>query len=136
MLLEESLYSFLDADTAIGGMVPDLKNGGSAIYGGIAPQNAPMPRIIYTRISTQRTQSLCGTDPKARAVMQLDCYDRSYKGSKALANAVRLTITDFRGDMAGTHISLITLDTDIDLDDPEPGLFRVSQQYFIWFIEE
>lgn len=129
-MLEESLYSFLSSDTAVSSLVND------SIYGLIAPQGAPLPRIIYSRITTQRTSTLCATDTKVRAVMQIDCYARNYKASKELAKTVRQTLTDFSGDMYGTRVSLVTLDQDVDLDDPDPGLYRVSQTYFIWFSEE
>ncbi len=130
MMLEESLFSFLTSDTAIAGMID------ARVYAQIAPQGALLPRVVYSRITTQRTQTLCGTDQKVRAVMQIDSYDRTYKGAKELAKALFFTLVDFSGDMNGTRVSTVALDSDVDLDDPDPGLFRVSQTYFIWFKEE
>lgn len=130
MILEESLFAFLTADTAVAALIAER------MYGGMAPQNAPLPRIVYSRMDTTRTQTLCKTDRKAMATMLLDCYDKTYLGSKRLADAVRQTLTDFSGDMAGTRVSTVILDGDPDRDDPEPGLFSVSQRYFIWFTEE
>lgn len=130
MILEESLFSFLSSDTAVGSFVADR------IYGLVQPQTGTQPCIVYSRIATERTQTLCKTDSKVRATLLLDCYDKKYKGSKLLAEAVRQTLTDFHGDMAGTRVSSIALDSEVDRDDPEPGLYSVSQTYFIWFTEE
>jgi hypothetical protein len=129
MLLEESLYSFLTSDSAVSAMVEDR------VFAEIAPQKSPLPRIVYTRIATQRTQSLCKTDSKVRALMQIDLYDRTYKGSKDLAKLIFNTLIDFTGNMAGTRVSSVISDSEVDLDDPDPGLYRVSQTYFIWFVE-
>jgi len=130
VILEESLFSFLSSDTAVAAII------GDRIYGVVAPQNAPLPRIVYTRMHTARTQTLCKTDSKVRATLLIECYDKNYKGSKLLADVVRQTLTDFSGDMAGTRVSTIALDAEVDLDDPEPGLYSVSQTYLIWFTEE
>lgn len=130
MMLEESIAGFLMDDTAIGAYIE------GRVYGQIAPSKSPLPRIVYSRISTRRTQTLCGTDTTARAVVQIDSYDKTYKGAHLLATAIRKTLTDFSGDMRGTRVSTVTMESDIDLDDPDPGLYRVSQTYFFWFTEE
>jgi hypothetical protein len=130
VILEESLFSFLSSDTAVGSVVADR------IYGLIQPQKGLQPCIVYSRIATLRSQTLCATDSKVRAMLLIDCYDKTYKGSKLLAEVVRQTLTDFSGDMAGTRISSVALDAEVDRDDPEPGLYSVSQTYFIWFTEE
>lgn len=130
MILEESLFSFLSSDTAVGAMVEDR------IYGLIQPQKGLQPCIVYSRIATDRTRTLCATDSKVRATLLVDCYDKTYLGAKRLAEVVRHTLIDFSGDMAGTHVSTVSLDTEVDLDDPEPGLYCVTHTYFIWFTEE
>lgn len=130
MILEESLFSFLSSDTAVGAFIAER------IYGLIQPQKGVQPCIVYSRIATDRTQTLCTTDSKVRAALLLDCYDKTYLGSKRLAQAVRQTLIDFSGDMAGTRVSSISLEAEVDLDDPEPGLYCVSQRYLIWFTEE
>lgn len=131
MILEDSLFAFLAGDTAVAALVDDR------IFGGfIQDQNAKMPCIVYARITVTRTQTLCGTDRKARAVMRIDSYDKAYRSAKLLAEVLRHTLTDFSGDMYGTRVSLVAMDSEVDLDDPEPGLYRVSQTYFIWFNEE
>ena len=129
-MIEESLFALLSSDTAVSGLVEDR------VYGLIAPQVAPLPRIVYARIASLRTQTLCATDRKVRVLMQVDSYDRTYRGSKVLAGAVRQTLTDYTGDMFGTRVATVTLDSEIDLADPDPGLYRVSQSYFLWITEE
>lgn len=137
VLLEDSLFGFLAADTALAGMLtsPDQPDV-TRIYPMVAPQGSPVPRVVYQRVSTQRTETLCATDGKVRAVMDMNCYDKTYRGAKLLANALRQTLIDFSGDMDGTRVSTVILDGEVDLDDPDPGLYRVSQTYFIWFKEQ
>jgi hypothetical protein len=130
MILEESLFSFISSDTAVAAII------GNHMYGSIAPQHAPLPRIVYWREDSARSQTLCKTDSKVKAIMILECYDKTYKGSKELAKVVRQTLTDFSGDMAGTRVSTVILDSDPDGEDPEPGLYCVRQRYFIWHTEE
>lgn len=131
MILEESLYAFVTSDTAVAALI-DLR-----MYGGMQPQKGAQPCIVYSRLSpTKRTQTLCATDSKVCATLLIECYDKSYLGSKHLAAAVRHTIIDFQGDMAGTRVSSIALDDESDVVLPEPGLFGVSQTYSIWFTEE
>lgn len=129
-MLEDSLHAFLAADTALGALVEDR------IYGGAADPDSELPHLVYSRLATLRGQTLCGTDRTARAQIEIDCADRSFKASKDLAKVVKDTLLDFSGDMAGTRISAVILDSDGDLVYSEPGLFYVSQVYFIWFKEE
>lgn len=131
MILEESLFSFLSSDTAVGAFIDDR------VFGQVRPQTAKLPAIVYTRVSpTQRSQTMCKTDSKVRASFHLECQDKTYLGSKQLAKAVRQTLTDFTGDMNGTRVSSVALDDEFDVVDPDPGVYGVSQIYFIWFTEE
>lgn len=129
MMLEESLYALLSGDTALAAIVDDR------VFG-VINETGKQPSIVYSRVAVTRTYTLCGTDGKARALMQIDCYDKSHIGVRRLAEVLRHTLTDFAGDMYGTRVSLIAMDSEVDLDDPEPGLYRVSQTYIIWFLEE
>lgn len=129
MILEQGLFAFLSADTAISAIVADrifpLMQRGDA-----------QPSLVYSRVAAQRTQRLCNTtDPALRGAFQIDSYAKTYEEVKELADIVRQTLVDFAGDMGGTHVSTVILDTEIDMLDPEPGLYRVLQTYFIWFVE-
>lgn len=130
ILLEESLKSFLTGDADVGALIANR------MYGMIRPENDPTPSIVYSRATTLRSQTMCKTDPKVRATMTVDCLAKTYLGAKKLARATGKALIDFAGDMYGTRVSTVILESEIDLDDPDPGLYRVSQTYLIWFVEE
>lgn len=130
ILLEESLYSFLTNSVDVSAII------GDRMYGMVRPEKDPTPSIVYSRATTLRTQTLCKTDSKVRATMTVDSIAKTYLGVKRLARAVGKALSDFTGDMYGTRVSTVILESEIDLDDPDPGLYRVSQTYLIWFVEE
>lgn len=129
-MIEEGLFSHLKADAGLTALLRSTN-----IFGVIIPQNSGMPSVVYSRIAATRTQTLCGTDGLVKGLFQIDSYAISYLTAKKLANAVRLSLIDFHGAMGDTRVASVSLDTEVDLDDPEPGLYRVSQTYIIWFAE-
>lgn len=132
MLIEEGLFAFLSTDTGV-----NVTAGiGRRIYGNIAPQNAVMPCIVYTKITQLESQTLCGTDNLVRALLQIDCYAKEYKEAKQVAKAVKTLLRDYKGLMGTVRTRNTILDNEVDLGDPEPGLSRVSQTFFTWYYEE
>ena len=67
--------------------------------------------------------------------MKLDCYSKTYIQAQALAAEVWQRLRDFSGDMQGVEVSDLSLELDLDLSDMEPGLYRQSQTYLIWYYE-
>lgn len=134
MLIEEGLYAFLAADSTLNND-PNFGVKGR-IFGMLAPQNTVTPCIVYSKIVQIESQTLCGTDNLVRALMQIDCYTKEYKESKQVAKAVKLRLRDYKGLMGTVRTANIVLDNEVDLNDPDPGLFRVSQTFFIWYYEE
>lgn len=130
MIFEKSLFAFLSGDTALGALIE------GRVFGLIQSPDSAQPSIIYARRGTSRTQTHCATDSKVRVTISIDCYDKSYLGVKELADVVRRTLSDFTGDMYGTQVSSVSMDSEEDVPVPEPGLFGVSQVYSIWFLEE
>ncbi len=132
-MIEQSLEQFLSEDTGLGSLID------GRVFPMVIPQGSgKIPCVVYTLVGTSgRTANLCGqTDTKVRGAFQIDSYSKRYATTKAIAKAVKDLMCGFVGDMAGTRVSLITLETDADIGDPDPGLYRVSQQYFIWYVEK
>lgn len=129
-MIEESLYSHLANDTAINALIA------GRVYGVTRPQNSPQPSIIYKRVDTKRTQGLCGTDSTVRGDFLIESSDKTLKGAKTLAKAVRESLVDYTGAMVGTHICSISILSEKDSSEAEPGLICVEQVFLIWFREE
>lgn len=86
MSLETGLYTALTSDSTISGLV------NSRIYPEIMPQGVTYPAISYQRVSTVRSQMLSGVDDFTQVRVIIDCWDDSYSGVKAVADAVKSAI--------------------------------------------
>lgn len=123
MLFEESLELGLIANAP-------LATGG--VFGHRAPQDATYPRVVYVcgdgdRIDTQDGASgLCETET------DLDCWDRTYAGAKALARQVRLWLNAVQrsnqGPLVegGPNVGRVKLRADVDDDDGTDEAFVVT----------
>lgn len=121
-----------------------LAGSPNRIYPGVIPQKVPRgatqtPCVVYELRSVDRQVRYCGTDHTIRSVMTLDCYATDYNSAKALAQAVYYALRDFRGQMGPpgdtTFVKTANLETEFDVQDLEPGLYRVSQSWSIWHEE-
>lgn len=128
-MIEEGLFSMLTSDTAVGAIIENR------MFGSVAPAGAKLPRLVYTKLGDSNDSTLCATDSTQRVTIQVDCYAKDYKSSKVLAKTVRQSLVDYRGFMGDTYVKTVILSTELDLTDPDPGLNRVSQTYFIWIVE-
>ena len=118
MSLETKLYSLLSANAGVLALV------NTRIYPLVAPQEATMPFVVYTRVSSFRLYSLAGYSNLEYPRMQVDCYGTTYSEAKLLSEAV---ITAIR--------SATTFGA--EQDDPqemfeEDETFRVSIDFSIW----
>jgi len=122
MSLETKLYSLLSADEGVLALVS------TRIYPLTAPQEAEMPFVVYTRVSSNRLYSLTGYSNLEYPRMQVDCYGVTYSEMKLLSEAVIAALR-----------SSTTFGT--EQDDPqemfeEDGTFRVSIDFAIWNQDE
>lgn len=133
MLLHEALKLHLEADTQF---------AGANFYYLIIPQAATQlhertPCVVFNRNGVERGVSYCETDRKIKSSISLDCYAKSYTAARSLARVVRESLIDFRGQLGGSlPVRAASLVNEFDLVDIEPGLFRVSQTWDIWHVEE
>ncbi len=125
-MIEEGLTSRLTDDTSLQALI------GGRVYGQMAPQEVPAPFVVFTKIADVTDGGYCAQDPMVQSLFQFDSYAKTYKQSLQIAAAVRDSLIDFRGPMGGTHVGSIRQEGEVQLLDPEPGLFRVSTSMFIW----
>lgn len=95
-----------------------------------------MPCVVYTLVGASRALATCEQSRKVGASVQVDCYARNPDDADLLAAAVRGALIDYRGTSAGVAIDRVSLDNEFQLVDPDPGLFRVSQAFSAWYLEE
>lgn len=129
-----NLYEFLRNQPAVAALA------GDRIYPEMIPQASQsearkLPCIVYTTTAEARTATYCGTDRLLSAAVQIDLYTPHYDRTRELRAAVRLALRDFRGMMGDTRVRLTRLDSSGGLVEPEPGLFRRSQDWTFWYVE-
>lgn len=108
---------------------------GTGIYPLFIPQGSEPPCLIYQQIDADRQKTYDGTNGLVGALIQVDCMAVRYGDARRMADAVRTALVDFRGDMAGTAVRDCSIVADQDLSEIEPGYFRISLNFNLWYVE-
>lgn len=125
-MFQTDLYSHLAGDEGIAALA------GIRVFPLIMEQPAKVPAVVYTQTGRNGDQTMCGPGGLVNVLFMIDSYAKSYEAAHALADAVQTSLDNFRGMMGDTPIASIALESETDLTDPDPGLFRVSQTFNIW----
>lgn len=95
-----------------------------------------LPCVVYAITIDPRQVTQCGSSNLILGTVTLDCYSSKYDEAHALANAVRASLIDFRGLLGAiVRVRAASLQSELDLSDIEPGLYRVQQTWAIWHLE-
>lgn len=135
--LRPGLLEYLLDDPAIAAVV------GARAYSLILPQGQKQASIVYSKISGIGDHHMQGPSGLARPRMQVDSWAVDQDAAVALAGLVKERIDGFRGQMpygsdspqAYVTVLGVFFDLDRDLYDDQVGMFRISQDYLIWFSE-
>jgi len=145
MNLHESFAEELAQDVDVAALIADR------IYPMVIPQKSREDAVrhgclVYSRIASTRNINLCGTERLTQSTMQVDAYAATFNvakdgraGALAIARAARRCLTDFRGELGGTGgvvVKDIKCDSENEFTDPDPGLYRISQTYTIWHLDD
>ncbi len=129
-MIEQSVATILTTTAGVTAVVEQR------VHPLIIPQNergvAAQPCLVYQVITRERSKTRCGTIDLVRTSMQIDAYGRTYASAKAASEACVAAMLDYRGTVGGVTIKDVALSAEIDLMDPEPGLYRVSNTFEIW----
>lgn len=112
--------------------VPSL---GTAFYPLMIPQEREPPAAVYTVVDRARQVTYGGTGSLVAAIVNIDVLARGFSEARALADLIRAALTDFKGNMAGTHVEGVFIQADQDTSDIDPGYFRVTLTFNIWYEE-
>ena len=141
MSLERAIVENLEAETQITALVGTSP---PRIYPvGEVPQDDPLPRITYQRITTDHGQTLAGANALCDATVQINAVAKTYDGARDLAELVRLQMR--RTTWPGTEVGTVKIkgvrqpgDSD-EVERPtagrERGIFFVPQDFAIWHLE-
>lgn len=133
-MISEGLFAHLSGNAGVAALVS------TRIFPLIIPQRSAetilrQPCLVYSRVDVQRQQRFCETDGLVRSSFQLDCYAREYDDSNAVAAATRAALIDFRGMMGSVEVKAVFLDSQSDMVEPDPGLYRIVQRFVVWHEE-
>lgn len=141
-MLHEGIVAALVGTTPTSGLLAGNTGEPDRVYPLVIPQKVPhsrvqqTPCVVYQVRNVDRQVTYCGTSGLVRSEVQLDSYATSYDGAVELAAGVREVLTDFRGALGGVvSVRHAALQTEFDLQDPDPGLYRVSQLWVFWHEE-
>ena len=129
-VLEAGLRSYLLLIPAITDLV------GPRVYGILRQQSQDLPAILIQRTQTTRQPKFCATDKLVSCDMQVDAYAMTGDGGWALAAALRAALIDFNGTMGETYVDKVMLTNEFPLNDPDPGVIRITQLYNFWYVED
>lgn len=108
---------------------------GDALYPQFIPMGREPPAVIYTVVDRTRQATYSGTGKLVASLINIDVINRSYSQARTTADLVRGVLTDFKGDMAGTHVEGVFITADQDTSDLDPGFFRITLTFNLWYSE-
>ena len=113
--IKEAIFSHLTHDDAVVAFV------GDRVYpAGTAPKEPRYPLLTYQKISGVRPKHLKGSSGVAHSRLQINCVAESGLVVSNLADAVRMSMDDFRGRMGQGESMATVLGTNLDNDNDLP----------------
>jgi hypothetical protein len=110
---------------------------GNRVSPGRRPQAGPLPDIVLTTISGAPVYSDQGEHGLASARVQIDCWGRTYTEAKAVARAVKASISAFVGSAGGVTFQYILRDTERDFNEGGGNaaeyFFRTNLDVLVWY---
>lgn len=145
MSLHEGLKNALRDNTGTGAFLAGPEPDEVRVFPLVIPQKVPrgrrqVPAVVYTQTNWQGQVMYCGMDDLVLTTLRLDCYAATYDGAYNLGRAVRSLLLDYSSHSMGPlggecFVKNVSLDTEFDVQDFEPGLFRKSQSWNFWHVE-
>jgi hypothetical protein len=138
-MIEEGLILLIQQDPTVSGLV-SMTNG-NGVYGILAPKQPPsIPYLVVNRVTTNDTYTMAGADGLREVIFQIDCYATTWIQSRQVAQAVRMLLEDYQGNLPDTDSTAVAqVMTDKDWDMPyEEGptqlgfVYRALLQFRVW----
>ena len=139
MSIEAALKKIMTDDADINALV------GSKIFPIYVPQGKSLPAITYQEISGVRDSHMKGASGLVQARFQINCWCRTYKAARELADYIRIALApeandDYPKTVEGTYISAIMLLNENDVpsirsDNEELSGYGKMLDFSVWFRE-
>lgn len=115
---------------------------GDRIYPDRIPQHhfegpRVMPCAVFQLVGAARQGMFCATDKLVGGQYQIDIYSPIRDDVPVIAGAIRRAMVDYSGPMGPARVSKVFLDNEFNVPpEPDPGLYRRTQLYSIWYQED
>lgn len=94
------------------------------------------PLVVFSLVSSQESETFCGTDDFVAAQYQFDTYAKDRDARNIVAGEVRNALVRYSGTIDGTYVNKVRRDMKLDIGpEVEPGLYRRMQTFTIWHVE-
>jgi Protein of unknown function (DUF3168) len=141
MSVETGLFELVTSNAGIKAAVGLDASGTTArAFWGLAPQNTPMPLLIFSRVSTVDTYTMAGATGLRNSIFQISSYSPVYYQSRQIASLVRQALENFKGvlpDAEATKVQGVLTTRDFDLKYEEGGksfTFAAVLQFRVFYI--
>lgn len=139
-MISDSIYRHLTQDAGVSALVS------TRVYPVVIPQNkrgdTDMPCLSFSIDTNERQVRFSGSDTLVSGFLNIDCFSDDYDEVQSLAAALRSALIDLSGSIQGdtspissVSVQRVFLESERSLEDPEPGLYHISQRYTIWYDE-
>lgn len=128
--IEVAVFTILSEDPEVNALV------GARIFPQPIPQDAPLPAIAYSRISTRRVRSHGGPSKLARPRFQFVVSANAYAEAKTVSAAVRSALDGLKEEVDGLEVQGAWLDNDADEYGDDGQLRSIRMDFMIWHREE
>lgn len=139
-MIDDSIFTLLKSSAGVAAIVANATSPTTyRIYPLVIPQKESgdgeqTPCVVYQRVGSSRGIRYTATDNLVNATYQIDSYATTYRAAALLAEAVRSAIVDFSGTVGSHSIKIVHIENDFAVEDPDPGLYRISQTYSVWYV--
>ncbi|KKM71084.1 hypothetical protein LCGC14_1434230 [marine sediment metagenome] len=127
------LYKHLVDDAAVAALV------GSRVYPAKLPQNVVLPSLSYLQLGSERSAHTGGSSGLVSATIQISCWASTYLESKSLAEAVRLSLETFVGELGGgggrTNVQGAFISNESEFFESTVKAYRTDLDFEIWHTE-
>jgi len=127
--LETAIYTRLAAYEGLTALIS------TRIYPMILPQNPTYPAVTYQRTDGVRESGMTTEHGMAHPGIQIDSWDKTYAGAKAVATQVRGALQRWSSEAADPIVLDCFLESDGDNYEPDTGAYHVQQSWTIWHRE-
>jgi hypothetical protein len=125
--IKEALVKRLRDDTGVAALIA------ARIYPLKATQDTAFPCLVYNRIDSVPERVMGMASGLFFARFQIDSWGKSASAVTNLASKVRTSLDGFIGSILGVDIGGVSLLDEADDYDDEVRLYRVIQNFGIWY---